>query len=130
MRFAYVVFTSWALLVAPVLALAHHSFTAEFDINRPIEFTGKVARVEWTNPHAWIHLDVETSDGKVENWAIELLGINALMRQGWTRDKIKSGDVLYVKGYAARNGTTTGNASIVTIEATGEQVWGNGAEEN
>ena len=103
---------------------AHHSFTSEFDINRPIKLTGAVNRIEWTNPHAWFHMTVETEDGKTESWAIELLGVNALVRQGWTRDKIQPGDILYVEGYQARNGSPTGNASIVIIQETGEQVWG------
>ena len=127
MKHLFTVLALMTPLLAGGPAMSHHSFTAEFDINRPVQFTGTVSRVEWTNPHAWFFIEVENAEGNVETWAMELLGINALMRQGWTRDKIKPGDVLYVEGYRARSGKTAGNASIVIIEETGEQIWGSPA---
>ena len=128
MKFLASIAVGSIMLLCAASAAAHHSFAAEFDINRPIEFTGTVSRMEWTNPHAWFFLNVETEAGK-ETWAMELLGVNALLRQGWTHEKIAPGDVLYVEGYGARNGTTTGNASRVIIESSGEQIWGSPIDE-
>ena len=111
----------WFLAAVP--AVPHHSFAAVFDINQPIEFTGTVARLEWTNPHAWIHLDVEDANGDVASWAVELIGINTLLKQGWRPDVLRPGDVINVQGYAARDGSASANASVVTIVETGEELW-------
>jgi hypothetical protein len=116
-----VVGVAWLLAAAP--AAPHHAFAAEFDINRPVKLTGAVTKIEWTNPHAWLFIDAKDDEGHVENWAIELVGINDLLRLGWGRDRVKTGDVVSVDGFGARNGTNVANAASVTLTATGELLW-------
>lgn len=121
-------FLALVLLMAGTAALAHHSFTAEFDVAREVDLTGKVIRVEWTNPHAWIHMAVEDSNGGVEEWAIELLGVNSIVRSGMTPQTVKPGDLLTVKGYGARDGSNAANASGVIRAETGETLWASARE--
>jgi hypothetical protein len=111
-----------ACLLAAMPAAPHHAFAAEFDINRPVKLTGTVTKLEWTNPHAWIFVDAKRDNGSVESWAIELVGINDLLRLGWGRDRVKPGDVINVDGFGARNGTNTANAASVSL-ANGELLW-------
>jgi hypothetical protein len=111
------------VLAAAPRASSHHAFAAEFDINRPVKLSGTVTKIEWTNPHAWLFIDSKQDNGSVQSWAIELVGINDLLRLGWGRDKVKPGDVINVDGFGARNGTNTANAASVTLASTGELLW-------
>ena len=102
--------------LAAMPALAHHSFAAEYDNKKPVDLTGTVTKVEWMNPHARFYLDVKDDGGKVTNWEFELGSPNGLMRQGWTRNSRKVGDVVTVEGSAAKDGSNIGNARSVTLK--------------
>ena len=119
----------FASLAAAAGVAAHHSFAAEFDINRPVTLQGTVTKIEWTNPHAWVFVDAKDDKGVAQNWAIELVGINDLLRLGWGRDKVKTGDVISIDGFGAKNGTNTVNAASVSL-ANGELVWASAKSPN
>ena len=94
---------------------AHHAFAAEFDADRPVEFSGTVTKVEWINPHVWIHLDVKKDDGTTENWAFEAGTPNVLFRRGFTRDSLLPGADVLVDGYQAKDGTNRANGRDITL---------------
>ena len=96
-------------------AAAHHSFSAEFDIKKPIKLTGKVTSMRWSNPHAWLYLDVTGADGSVVSWSLEMNATNALLRRGWRKEDLPAGTALVVEGFQARNGQPVANASSVTF---------------
>lgn len=114
-----------ALVVAAVLApasaaLAHHSFSAEFDASKPVKLTGIVTKVEWTNPHVWFYINVkDEATGQVTNWGAEMGPPHGLQRSGWRRETLKIGEQVSVDGFLARNGENRMNARTVTLTATG-----------
>jgi hypothetical protein len=94
---------------------AHHAFSAEFDQDKPVLLEGAVTRADWTNPHAWIYIDVKSSHGKVANWAVEMGPPSALLRRGWKRSSMQVGAVIKVEGFAAKNGKEFANATNITM---------------
>ena len=112
------------LLLAAVPVVAHHSFAAEFDAGKPFKLTGLVTKVEWQNPHTYFYLDVaDERTKKVTNWAFEMGSPNGLMRNGWTRNTLKIGDVVTVDGSLARDGKPYGNARTVVLDSTGKRLF-------
>jgi hypothetical protein len=111
------------LMIAAVPGFAHHSFSAEYDRAKPISLKGTVTKVEWMNPHARFYVDVKDEGGKLTNWEFELGSPNGLMRQGWTRNSLKPGDVVQVNGSRAKDGSNLVNAQSVAFE-DGKRVLG------
>jgi hypothetical protein len=110
-------------LAAALPAYAHHSFAAEYDVSKPVTLTGTVTKVEWTNPHIFIHVDVPGEQGSaVVAWKLEMGGPNALLRLGWKRDSLKAGDLVTVEGSLAKDGSPLVNAKSIVMAATGKRM--------
>jgi Family of unknown function (DUF6152) len=122
LRVSHVIPPAFAVLlvVAAVPSEAHHSFAAEYDSARPVTVTGVVTRIEWTNPHAYIYVDVTDKDGKVTNWGFEMGPPHMLQRAGWKKNSLSIGEQVVVDGWVARNRTQYANARKVTRLSTGE----------
>jgi hypothetical protein len=106
---------SAGVILAAVPVVAHHSFAAEYDRNKPVTITGAVTKVEWINPHARFHLDVKDESGKIVNWEVELGSPAGLIRRGWTRNSLKIGEPVTVAGFLAKDGSSLVNSTTVTL---------------
>jgi hypothetical protein len=115
MRTRILVTLAVVIALGAVPLLAHHAFSAEFDANKQVKFTATVRKMEWINPHAWLHIDVKDADGKVTAWAIELGPPNALIKRGWTSESIPVGLTVIVEGYQAKDGAKRANGREITL---------------
>ena len=104
-----------ASVLSTVPSWAHHAFAAEFDIKKPVKLQGTVTKMEWINPHAWIHIDVKGPDGKITSWMVEGGTPNILLRRGFTKQSLQEGTVVIVEGYQAKNGENRANGSNITF---------------
>ena len=116
MRMRFLIAVAAILAFSPGARLAaHHSFAAEFDGSKPVTLKGTVTKMEWINPHAWLHVEVKGPDGKVVSWMVEGGAPNSLLRRGWNRDSVKAGTTVVVEGFRARDGSNRANGRVVTL---------------
>jgi hypothetical protein len=103
------------LLLAASPVWAHHAFGAEFDIDKPVSLTGTLTKVEWVNPHAWLHINVKSADGQVVDWMVEGGSPNTLLRHGFNRNTLEVGTVIVVSGFQAKDGSNKANGKDITF---------------
>jgi hypothetical protein len=113
--FSVVAGAALVVTAAAVPVIAHHSFAAEFDAKRPVKLRGTVTKMEWINPHSWIHIDVKAPDGKVEKWMVEGGAPNALLRRGWNKNSLLPGTEILVEGFQAKDGANRANGRDITF---------------
>jgi len=106
---------SLVVLAAGAPLAAHHSFAAEFDGSKPVTLTGTVTKMDWINPHAWLHMDVKGPDGRIVSWAVEGGAPNSLLRRGWNKNSVPTGTTVTVQGFRARDGSNRANGREVTL---------------
>ncbi len=111
-------------------ASSHHSFTAQYDADSPINLSGYLVKMDWRNPHVYFFLEVETEDGEIEEWAFEMGSPIAMERNGWTRNSVKVGDILEVEGSLARDGSMLVNANSVTMADSGRRLFTGSSRED
>ncbi len=113
--FGVVAGAAFVVAAAVVPVIAHHSFAAEFDAKKPVKLRGTVTKMEWINPHSWIHIDVKTPDGKVEQWMVEGGAPNALLRRCWNKNSLLPGTEILVEGFQAKDGALRANGRDITF---------------
>jgi hypothetical protein len=107
--------TATAVIAMALPVIAHHSFAAEYDADKPVTLTGSVTKMAWINPHSWIYIDVKKPDGSVENWAVEAGPPGTLVRAGFTKESLAAGTVIKVNGYRAKDGALRANGRDITL---------------
>ncbi len=122
-------FIAACLIAAALPAWAHHSFASEFDASKPVKLEGTVTKMEWINPHSWIHIDVKNPDGTVTSWMIEGGSPNALLRRGFTKHSLEPGSQIIVEGYQAKDGANRANGRDLTFSDGRKLFLGASAEE-
>lgn len=119
----FLLVAGFAVLVATGPALAHHAFSAEFDAAKPVTLKGTVTKMEWINPHAWIHMDVKGPDGTITSWMIEGGAPNALLRRGFSKNSLPAGVEIIVEGFQAKDASPRANGRELTFAADGKKLF-------